>query len=544
MILRRGFILKVVLLFAVFSYLKPIPLQYQKNLAYYDHTQQLNATATPPTVVHHHEDPTAAATAMHMETMSILPLLPWEQEAINNLRGGSTACDHPKGTHKTCCPGSFSRGGRVTARFRNDCFHADFDQMHGSARQFVTQWPANTDTCDICRILEILRLRDEPLTVLGDSMTMQTFDGLHCELERRNYVVEMTSTVRPLWDEGWGNIKTNATLTVRSPLWENDEVVRIQMYFIYSVPFNVPEEADEINQAGGILWFNFGLHDGANQLDQLESDMTAFFATIRANSTFSLILFRETTAQHYDTPSGLWHVQPHRGLFCTPLEWTDEVGRRDQAVLNAALAVGYELVPPTAASFSEDCDKIVVLPFHNFTAELHAGHPHDHGDYNNMTRGECTHFCSTPLLWMPLWRTLRIAMDSALLICGSKDPAWNDILSNVTLVPSMNESKPTLSTVQEMLPPTKDTVHHERVSVLPLLPWEEVAIQNLRNGSAACNNPVGVQRSCCPGSFSRGGDVAHHRRNHCSHADYEQVDRVAQLFVSSWPTSSCDICRF
>jgi hypothetical protein len=40
------------------------------------------------------------------------------------------------------------------------------------------------------------------------------------------------------------------------------------------------------------------------------------------------------------------------------------------------------------------------LPFFNLTAQLHYLHP-----------SECTHYCSTPYLWMPIWRSLRLAMD-------------------------------------------------------------------------------------------------------------------------------------
>jgi hypothetical protein len=355
---------------------------------------------------------TTADKTIHQEGIAVLPLFPWEERAIQMLSKGYKRCQPPKGVHKTCCPGSFSRGGEVTAQFREDCSHADFEQIHHAARQFADSWPAQSNTCDICRIVEILRRRNEPLIVMGDSMTMQAYDGLHCELERRQYLVESSDTMRPLWTSGWGNIKGNSTLIVKSPTWAQGEFVIVHLFFVYSVPLVIAEEAAEINQAGGILWFNFGLHDGGNRLSKLESDMRSFFAALKANSTFSLVLFRETTAQHYDTPSGLYHFLPHRSLECSSLEWTGEVGRRDQAVRNAALAVGYDLVSPERAMFG-DRNKMVVLPFHNYTAELHAGHPNDHGPYNNITRGECTHLCSTPLLWVPLWRTLRIALDAA-----------------------------------------------------------------------------------------------------------------------------------
>jgi hypothetical protein len=64
-------------------------------------------------------------------------------------------------------------------------------------------------------------------------LTLQTFDGLHCELERRGYVVNMTKAIRPGFASGFGNIKSNSTLEVRSPNWSADEFVIIRMFFIY-----------------------------------------------------------------------------------------------------------------------------------------------------------------------------------------------------------------------------------------------------------------------------------------------------------------------
>ena len=369
-------------------------------------------------------------TKIHQEDIAVLPLFPWEERAIQDLRKGITTCQPPNGVHETCCPGSISMRGEVTVAYRDWCKDADYEQMHHAAHEFVKHWPPatiiinnssnnnnnnTTPACDVCRIIDILRIRKEPLVVMGDSLTMQTFDGFHCELERRGYIVNMTETKRLLWLRGWGNIKTNTTLEVRSPHWSSKEFVIVHLFFVYSVPLTMVQgEVEEINQVGGILWFNFGLHDSGKKrvLTKLESNMKSFFATLKANSTFSLIVFRETTAQHFDTPSGLSHFLPHRSEFCTPLEWNGEVGLRDQAVRNAAMAVGYELVSPSESCF-DDKNKMVVLPFHNYTAELHAGHPIDRGIYKNITKGECTHFCSTPLLWVPLWRTLRIALDAA-----------------------------------------------------------------------------------------------------------------------------------
>jgi hypothetical protein len=63
------------------------------------------------------------------------------------------------------------------------------------------------------------------------------------------------------------------------------------MFFTYTVPFVIQEDAEEFNNAGGTLWFNFGLHDygDEHELPAFQKKMTSFFSTIRENATFSRI---------------------------------------------------------------------------------------------------------------------------------------------------------------------------------------------------------------------------------------------------------------
>lgn len=294
----------------------------------------------------------------------------------------------------------------MTTRKRTRCAHAGYDQVAMFAQQFLDTWNSRTTTtssrerCDVCRILKVLRRSNQTLTVLGDSIMSQAFDGLVCELRRRAYLVEKKDTVRTHPELiGFGNIKSNSTVLVRSPHWPPREVVRMQMFFVCSVPLEIPQEAEEI------LWMNFGVHDDED-IPWLQSRMKAFFSTIKANATFSRVFFRETSAQHFDIAGGTYSHEKHRSTKCTPLEWSNQVGTRDAATKVAAREAGYDIVSPTDSS---DESKLVMLPFHNFTAQLHGNHPYD----PSRAIGECTHFCSTPLLWMPLWRTLRIALDTA-----------------------------------------------------------------------------------------------------------------------------------
>ena len=80
---------------------------------------------------------------------------------------------------------------------------------------------------------------------------------------------------------------------------------------------------------------------------------------------------------------------------------------REHAIHTAATKAGYKIVVANESLESQhhprtprDTKELVILPFYNFTAPLYDLHP-----------GECTHFCSTPFLWMPIWRSLRLAMD-------------------------------------------------------------------------------------------------------------------------------------
>jgi hypothetical protein len=51
------------------------------------------------------------------------------------------------------------------------------------------------------------------------------------------------------------------------------------------------------------------------------------------------------------------------------IEWTNDVGRRNKAVVAAALEAGYEMISPREATFG-NAQKLVILPYHNFTAKL------------------------------------------------------------------------------------------------------------------------------------------------------------------------------
>jgi hypothetical protein len=164
------------------------------------------------------------------------------------------------------------------------------------------------------------------------------------------------------------------------------------------------------------------------------------------NTKFKLLLYRETSAQHFPFPGGDWGG----GLTCSPLNFTSANETQDASVAvpfyrevtlrKAAWDTGFNVFTvgpasgqggggegggssgnpnftsgqllqllqppeeqasePTAAAAATSHPDIIMLPYAKFTSELYDLHP-----------DECTHYCSTPFLWMPLWRSFRLAME-------------------------------------------------------------------------------------------------------------------------------------
>ena len=72
----------------------------------------------------------------------------------------------------------------------------------------------------------------------------------------------------------------------------------------------------------------------------------------------------------------------------------------------AAQDAGFSWKKVTENSFLDEPvenNELVFLPFREYTLPLHYLHP-----------TECSHYCHTPFLWLPIWRNLRIAMDRAI----------------------------------------------------------------------------------------------------------------------------------
>jgi hypothetical protein len=207
------------------------------------------------------------------------------------------------------------------------------------------------------------------------------------------------------------------TLEITSPIWNKNEGTAIVKYFYQYRPKDTVavvynESVKHILDGGtDILFFNFGLHWGYSSRRVYKGRILATLKTLKqyAMDKISLFVFRETSAQHFNN-SGGEHSREAQNKGCVPgyIDKNDSMyGWRERILLDVANETGLtflQIDPSGKSPMSPTRDKqdeMVLIPFKNFTSELFDLH----------MGNDCTHYCSTPLLWNPLWRSLRLAMD-------------------------------------------------------------------------------------------------------------------------------------
>jgi hypothetical protein len=217
-------------------------------------------------------------------------------------------------------------------------------------------------------------------------------------------------------------IREITTVTVASPSGRQHQEnwhATIKFFAQYRPKFKVEEIYREsivplLEGGTDILFFNFGLHWQHTNRKVYQSLMFTAMVALKQHAVrdISLFAYRETTAQHFDTPLGEWPAISKPSHNFTPLTETKRrdplFGWRKRDILDAVNKSGFTFVPVDPSGkipmppllLHSDKDEIAMLPFTEFTSDFHDLHPN-----------ECTHYCSTPHLWIPLWRSLRLSME-------------------------------------------------------------------------------------------------------------------------------------
>jgi hypothetical protein len=387
---------------------------------------------------------TDAANDPHFSTVEFLDLFDWElqSDVLTGIDDESKNSATQEGQDDLQPPSDISKMCRVgtLTNSRNTCGNQSvvhyYSLRDSVLRNHVRPLPASgmsTTKCDLCRILNLCLEHNITFGIYGDSMTRQMMESFECALFRRGYKVQ-----KPFQGKAY------TQFIISSPHWgERFVTIHYHMQFKVLSSMSNPQAPGNHPDINAILT-SFGLHNSAgaikarNNQANYQKGVARLYGHLKTfmtmNSTtaddespnkFKLMLHRETSAQHFDAEGGdfFWardkkdQLNSSALLTCVPFQQGSSAGWREAVVKEAAIEAGFEFDTlhvewlqrrqPSAQVLpsSRRRDKIVVLPFFNFTTTLHEDHP---------LNQDCTHFCYSPYLWWPLWRSLRIAMEEGL----------------------------------------------------------------------------------------------------------------------------------
>eukprot|EP00980_Cylindrotheca_fusiformis_P000866 scaffold227_cov97-Cylindrotheca_fusiformis.AAC.4 len=176
-------------------------------------------------------------------------------------------------------------------------------------------------------------------------------------------------------------------------------------YGVYRPDRSNADLKEEILPNSDIVIFDHGLHWKTQENETFYGAMKAYLRGFQ-NSNLTMLAWRETSAQHNDSPGGHYGLKKESDN-CVPIKKGHEKGYRSAIMQQAAQDTGFEwknIFDEGFSNRSQDGNELVFLPFREYTVPLHYMHPN-----------ECTHYCYTPYIWLPLWKSIRIAMDRAIL---------------------------------------------------------------------------------------------------------------------------------
>jgi hypothetical protein len=347
---------------------------------------------------------------IHDSRTSVLDLLQWERDSIfSNDTDSVVHSKAPPNTPVTCSLGSIASYGKLFTTKSCGGGEATYARVLQKVKDLIG---LDDTVCDVCRIFDLSRVHNlTTISFWGDSVQNQVFDGFVCETSRRNYTI-ISDESEPTSCTANECIQSIRTVKIRtSAVW--DHYMTLKFFFQYRPSTDMEANVRPIVADGtDVLFFNFGLHFHPHETSGYQDRMRIVMNELKKTShNISLLAFRETSAQHFNGDGGEYKTKTRNGSQCGPLDTTATknslFGWRDRVFSASAEQSGFRVLvadPGSKNSLSllprTIDNEVVVVPFANFSAELYDLHP----------KNECTHYCSTPHLWFPLWRSLRFAM--------------------------------------------------------------------------------------------------------------------------------------
>lgn len=248
------------------------------------------------------------------------------------------------------------------------------------------------------------------LLLIGDSVMQQFFGAMACELEREKVwedpsLFTNTDELRHVTFQNTSHPNQPASAAIKFlPIYHlvNGRHDRVPNAAFTSMIAKITSFLQEYSTL--IIVVNMGLHYIDNPVhgfsrkdyqDQMTRVLSYFHELVQqqqqqGSSHEVHVYWRETSAQHFDTPNGYWpgakFIHQMKAHACKSIEGNDQLDWRNRDIEKIIQ--------------QEKLTNIHLLPFYNITHPLWSEHP------NGQLR-DCTHFCWSPMFYQPLFHQLR-----------------------------------------------------------------------------------------------------------------------------------------
>ena len=247
-----------------------------------------------------------------------------------------------------------------------------------------------------------LSLAKGMLLLVGDSVMQQFFGAMACELEREGIwkdpsKFQNTDEVRQV--KVTEEQTTPAVPVKFVPIYHfvNGRFDRVANASMFHLRRNVEEYVSKHDMV--LIFMNMGLHyvsspiahfDRAAYRTQMTAALTYLNNVANSHADKKIrVVWRETSAQHFPTPTGYWpgaRYAPGMKVGCEPIR-------------EAGPAADWRNSDIRDIVQSHGLSKVSIAPFYNITVPLWSEHVNGH-------LRDCTHFCWTPMLYQSLFQYL------------------------------------------------------------------------------------------------------------------------------------------
>lgn len=243
------------------------------------------------------------------------------------------------------------------------------------------------------------------LLLIGDSVMQQFFGAMACELEREG-IWKDPSHFQDTDQVRYVKVEQQSTPAVPIkfvPIYHfvNGRFDRVANASMFHLRRNVDEYVSKHESV--MILMNMGLHYVSSPIAHF--DRSAYRAQMTGALTYLnnvadsnpgkkiRVIWRETSAQHFPTPTGYWpgaRYAPGMKVGCEPIK---ESGP-DADWRNSDI---HDIITSHALRH------VRIAPFYNLTVPLWSEHVNGH-------LRDCTHFCWTPMLYQSLFKYLADAV--------------------------------------------------------------------------------------------------------------------------------------